>query len=867
MSVVMIVAMVVTSLLAAVPIAEAATSSTTLNAVSPAIDADLPTEQHALIGPTNTGVLMQTSKATLWLSRSSGREGDLVHWKASGDFGGRGQYLLLGPCSSMYEGPSMCGRYFRSDVPAPNGREFSGSFYVRDMSKGLGNRPSAFWFQYSSADGRSGFESAQVPFTFLPSRTPNISVKGSVINGGTRVSITGVGFTPWGDDVNIRWGGPNGHLLTSIRLQHNEEYVFTTTFLVPTGVSGTVQIYASQSVQLSDRSFVTRTATTTITVRPPYKDQGTLRLTPATGPSGQYTAVYGTGYQPGELVDIRWQTDTGPIIGTIRVRDDGTYLGRITTRQGPAGSNRVFATGRSSLHRSMAWYQITSSAPTMVLRTSHTQTQSGAVITVTGSGYQPNEPVQIRWISQSGTLLGTVRANSSGTISGKITIPQATNKNYQIFATGTTSKRYGSVVHQVRNYTMSARALVSPNFGQSGNVVTVTGSGYQPGERVELRWGSMGGPVIGVVTANGSGSFSGRVTTRSGNPGTTYVVAVGTTSYRYSSAPYTITASPSGSGQLNVSHLTVRPGYVIMTNGTGWTPGQQLELRWGGSNGHLLGRVQVRSNGAWSGRVTIPTSARPGTYYLYAITPSGYTSVRITVSGTSIASVDRPIMVEDFVAGSEPKVTPEIVITPVASPIAVPTKDAPVGTPVVEPTGEIVGTPGVEPTEDVIDDEPDGTPPAVGDGDIDEDQMETTPEPVNHDVTVVVVDQHGAVVPDACIEATNLATGGVVTACDTTHDGLSDGRVELVEVEEGTYQVVVKNLPGEVNAIPPKTLFLDGSEIRIQVDRQPPPETPDPTVPDDPIHTDEEEPESHEESESDPGDDPGEDNGVATPAA
>src|SRR5699024_7969485 len=136
----------------------------------------------------------------------------------------------------------------------------------------------------------------------------------------------------------------------------------------------------------------------------------------------------------------------------------------------------------------------------------------------------------------------------------RITVPQAVNKNYQIFATGLSSKRYGTVGHRVRNYTIAGRTLVSPNFGQSGTVVTVTGSGFAPGERVELRWGSFKGQMIGSVIADPNGNFRGRVTTRSAAPGSAYIVAVGTTSPRYNSGIYTITANAT-SGRLNVSHV------------------------------------------------------------------------------------------------------------------------------------------------------------------------------------------------------------------------------------------------------------------------------------------------------------------------
>lgn len=926
------------------------------------------------------------------------------------------------------------------------------------------------------------------------------------------------------------------------------------------------------------------------TPKPTPSDRGTLRLTPATGPSGQYTAFYGTKFKPGETAEIRWGLTTGPVIGRVKVRSDGTFLGRITTRPDSPGSTRVYAMGTTSLYRTYAWYQITSSSPTMSLRTSSSETQSGTVIGISGYGYRPGEAVQIRWKSPSGTLIGTFLANGVGSFSGAIRIPDADNWNHQIFAVGASSTRYASVVHRVRNYTHTGSTVVSPssgsqryaiavngngfaanerveirwgsvngsvlgyvnarsdgaysasvtvptvdagtyyvvavgtstyrynsgsytvssdtstaymnlnrsdaepgsivavsgggmvpgqivqlrwngpngpllgrvsvgwdgtfggrvtipsnatsgsgriyaispsrftsspvtirvdvgftrvspNFGETRQVVLVSGGGFQANERVDIRWGGANGTLLGYVTARSDGSYSGRITIPAVGAGTYNVVAVGTKSFRYNTGQYTITANTTRS-QLNVSHVNVRPGYVILTNGNGWTPGQRLELRWGGQNGQLLGYVTVRSNGTWSGRVTIPTNARPGDHHLYAITPSGFTSVRMNVFGTSIASM---MMLEDMKLEEEETTptpiaspTAAMIGTPIASPSVMPTEEPvgtptaaateesgeiPVGTPMAdlaeEPTEEIaeipVGTPSVYPadepgeipvstptfesTEEIVAEIPDGTPAVYpteevgeipdgtpssepteestgeisdgtpsaeltdepvdeipvgtpsaeggdgtvendvavpdesevtapddgteegdviapddgaedgvdgvndgGDGSTDdgtnEDELDVVEEPplVMHSVIFVMVDQHGAPVPDACIDVIDLTTGSAQTVCDATHDGVSDGRISLPVVEEGNYRIEVKNLPADVNAVTPSAHFLDGNEIRIQVERQPPPpEATDPPVEKEPIPEEEPDPAIKNEEEvtsppdepdSDPSDEP-----------
>ena len=154
---------------------------------------------------------------------------------------------------------------------------------------------------------------------------------------------------------------------------------------------------------------------------------------------------------------------------------------------------------------------------------------------------------------------------------------------------------------------------VSPTSQTSGKVVSVSGSGFTPGKRVDIRWNSPSGKLIGYLTANVSGSLSGKVT-----------VPAGTVPGDYSVVMIDLASGLSGSATLKVigATVTVTPqqassGTVVSVIGSGFGPSEVVEIRWNGPSGKLLGYRTTSTDGSMSGKVTIPADAQPGTYTLF----------------------------------------------------------------------------------------------------------------------------------------------------------------------------------------------------------------------------------------------------------
>lgn len=95
---------------------------------------------------------------------------------------------------------------------------------------------------------------------------------------------------------------------------------------------------------------------------------------------------------------------------------------------------------------------------------------------------------------------------------------------------------------------------VSPDTGTSRSVVTVSGSGYRPGERVNIRWGAANGKLVGYVNAKPDGQFTGRITVPVADPGSYSIYGVGATSNITGSGVFQITSNTPGASCMDRTH-------------------------------------------------------------------------------------------------------------------------------------------------------------------------------------------------------------------------------------------------------------------------------------------------------------------------
>lgn len=209
--------------------------------------------------------------------------------------------------------------------------------------------------------------------------------------------------------------------------------------------------------------------------------------------------------------------------------------------------------------------------------------EPGDEVAVSGRGFDPGETVTI---TLGAVVIGTTTADDSGAIEDTVTVPEDTVPDaYQLTATGNTSGRFGSADLEVTAPVVAPGPQVS--IGQSsveaGSSVTVTGSGFVPGETVSVTLEAVEpeaalfrlvmvlnahDAVLGTSTADGDGRFALTVTIpQDTEPGQYRLTATGAVSGLSGSVNLEVVAA---------GELPVTPG-LGTPPGTGTpTPGNEL---------------------------------------------------------------------------------------------------------------------------------------------------------------------------------------------------------------------------------------------------------------------------------------------------
>jgi hypothetical protein len=353
----------------------------------------------------------------------------------------------------------------------------------------------------------SGFV-ATAPFQLLPELTLSPLAGGP----GSKLFIFGNAFGA-NEAVNIYWNyaGPGtGILLTTVTGDSTGS--FKTTASVPGGTTpGLIPIAGVGQTSSAVGSY-------NFLLYPP-----TLALAPLSGSANTTLTLSAYGFKGSEKVNVFWNNGTTPVL-TVSTTTFG-YIGP-TAFQVPAGTipgNYVVkAVGQQS-------HTVTTNTFTVVPPGSSLSLTSGpvgAVTNISGQGYSPNELVNILWNYTgpgTGTIVTSVHAGTSGSISGSFNVPANANGVYTVAVVGTSSN---SVTQNT--FTLGNGLAVSPTTISPGNSVTVTGTGFQSNESVAFYLDSTAGSLLGTASADASGNVSSTITIPAATPpGNHNVIGVG----------------------------------------------------------------------------------------------------------------------------------------------------------------------------------------------------------------------------------------------------------------------------------------------------------------------------------------------------
>jgi hypothetical protein len=230
----------------------------------------------------------------------------------------------------------------------------------------------------------------------------------------------------------------------------------------------------------------------------------------------------------------------------------------------------------------------------------------GGQVTVQGSGFDPGASVAV-WLeaghASKGTLVAHGMASKYGTLNTGFTIPAS--------VTATTA----TVVAEQAGGKTAVAQIVTPigvgrvtidgkAAGKPGDTVTVSASGFGPGEKVDVFWGRVAGIPVATLTADGSGSIGQASAPVGVAPvGPTTLVLVGEKTKTTATAPYQML----GLYPVLAPHpYAVQAGHLATLSGSGFAPGEQVLVYLNAASGTPALTAAASSNGSLSVSFVVP---------------------------------------------------------------------------------------------------------------------------------------------------------------------------------------------------------------------------------------------------------------------
>ena len=231
----------------------------------------------------------------------------------------------------------------------------------------------------------------------------------------------------------------------------------------------------------------------------------------------------------------------------------------------------------------------------------------GGQVSVQGSGFDPGATVEVRLLakrSRQGTEVAMGKTNKTGSLFTEFTMPSSMSGSGTTVVAQEQGSSKSATAQLVSPAGAASASIVGKAAGQPGNTVTISATGFGPGETVNVFWGRMNGTPAATLTADGSGSIS-RASVRVGVApvGPTTLVLVGTKTDATATAPYQML----GLYPSTTPHpYAVLSGKTMTYTGSGFAPGEQVLIYFNASGGTPALTVQANSDGSFSTSFVVP---------------------------------------------------------------------------------------------------------------------------------------------------------------------------------------------------------------------------------------------------------------------
>ena len=262
----------------------------------------------------------------------------------------------------------------------------------------------------------------------------------------------------------------------------------------------------------------------------------------------------------------------------------------------------------------------------------------GTTVYITGSGFGPEEDLEIKFGSSNVTdLVDDPYTDDEGAFEISFIIPESVNGEKDITITGEDSLAEIEIPFKV-----VAKITLSITSGEAGTLVTVNGTGFARLKYVDILLETTklddNNAAIRTDKTNSSGSFSTAVTIPSTlTPGTYTIKAVDENTHSiYDTEAFTVVLN----SVLTISTNTGKVGDTVIVTGTNFTPNSNQTILF---DNQIVGNVTTDSLGNFSQQITVPAAVcgahliKVGTtQQTYTVTPKMSLDKNQGIAGTTV---------------------------------------------------------------------------------------------------------------------------------------------------------------------------------------------------------------------------------------
>ncbi len=184
------------------------------------------------------------------------------------------------------------------------------------------------------------------------------------------------------------------------------------------------------------------------------------------------------------------------------------------------------------------------------------------------------------------------------------------------------------------NPTPQAGLSLSASQGAPGLSVTAFGSGYRPGETVQV---TFDGSPVGAATANTGGSFGLSFDVANLAIGTYNVVATGESGHATAATSFNVNQS---GASLSLSTPQAAPGMAVIVTGLGFQPGDAVGVSF---NFAAIDSITANTTGGFGISIVVPALA-PGQYTVTAAAAASGISASAPFTVLAVAATAVPVV-------------------------------------------------------------------------------------------------------------------------------------------------------------------------------------------------------------------------------